>query len=228
MPSALESGSLEQAMEQPFESPTVRGMLHTPPASHASSDAFALTHGAGSNHNAPVLVAMARALAEAGYTVLRYDLPFRQQRPKGSPFPAGAARDREGIMAAIAELRAIAPGKIFAGGHSYGGRQTTMAAAENPAMADALLLFSYPLHPPGKPAQLRTAHFPELRTRALFIHGTSDPFGTIDEVREALTLIPAPVELLPVEGAGHDLKRAPGLSADILTRFHALLCYPEK
>jgi predicted alpha/beta-hydrolase family hydrolase len=215
-------------MEQPFTLPLVSGILHKPPAGHASSDAFALTHGAGSNHNAPLLTALARSLAEAGYTVLRYDLPFRQQRPKGSPFPAGAARDREGIAAAISALRSIVTGRVFAGGHSYGGRQTTMAAAENPQLADALLLCSYPLHPPGKPAQLRTGHFPDLRTRALFIHGTSDAFGSIDEMREALTMIPAPTELMPVEGAGHDLKRAAGLSADILTRFHALLCYAEK
>jgi uncharacterized protein len=215
-------------MEQAFTCPLVSGILHTPAAGHASGDAFALTHGASSNHSAPLLTAISRSLAEAGYTVLRYDLPFRQQRPKGSPFPAGAARDRQGIAAAVAALRSMVPGKVFAGGHSYGGRQTTMAAAENPQLADALMLFSYPLHPPGKPTQLRTAHFPDLRTRALFIHGTKDGFGSIDEMREALSLIPAPNELLPVEGAGHDLKRAASLSADILTRFHALLCYPGK
>jgi predicted alpha/beta-hydrolase family hydrolase len=210
-------------MATPFESGNVRGMLHEPPAIHATVDAFALTHGAGSNHNAPLLVVFANALADAGYTVLRYDLPFRQQRPKGPPFPAAAARDREGIAAAVAALRSIVPGKVFAGGHSYGGRQTTMAAAENPQLADALLLLSYPLHPPNKPAQLRTGHFADLRTPSLFIHGTNDGFGSIDEVREALTLIPARTDLLAVEGGGHDLKRAGSLSAEILTRFHALL-----
>jgi predicted alpha/beta-hydrolase family hydrolase len=210
-------------MEQPFELPGVRGVLHTPPVSHASGDAFALTHGAGSNHNAPLLIALSRALAEASYTVLRYDLPFRQQRPNGPPFPAGAARDREGVAAAIAALRSLVPDKVFAGGASYGGRQTTMAAAENERLADGLLLLSYPLHAPGKSAQPRTAHFPDLHTRALFIHGTKDPFGSVDEVRASLTLIPARTDLLPVEGAGHDLKGAAGLSADILTRFHALL-----
>lgn len=208
-------------MEAPFESAEVRGILHRP--AHPSGDAFALTHGAGSNHNAPLLVALSRALADAGYTVFRYDLPFRRERPKGPPFPASAARDREGIAAAIAALHAIVPGKVFAGGHSYGGRQTTMAAAENPELADGLLLLSYPLHPPNKPAQLRTAHFPNVRTRALFVHGTNDGFGSIDEMREALALIPAPTDLLPVEGAGHDLKRAASLSADILTRLHALV-----
>jgi uncharacterized protein len=205
-------------MEQAFEASGVRGVLHK----GDGRDAFALTHGAGSNCNAPLLVALSRALADAGSSVLRYDLPFRQQRPKGPPFPAAAARDREGVAAAVAALRSLVPGKIFAGGHSYGGRQTAMAAAENPQLADGLLLLSYPLHPPNKPTQLHTSFFPDLRVAGLFVHGTSDPFATIDELRAALALIPARTDLLPVEGAGHDLKRAASLSAEILTRFHAL------
>jgi predicted alpha/beta-hydrolase family hydrolase len=211
--------------EEPFDAGGVRGVLHRPAAGHETGDAFALTHGASSNHTAPVLTAITRALAEAGNLALRYDLPYRQLRPRGSPFPAGAARDREGIAAAVAALRSLAAGKLYAGGHSYGGRQTTMAAAENPKLADGLILFSYPLHPPGKPDQLRTAHFPNLQTRALFVQGTKDGFGSIDEVREALTLIPAHTDLLPVEGAGHDLKRAASMGGEILTRFRALLCY---
>lgn len=211
------------ALEEAFEISEIVGVLHKPGEHHASGDAFALTHGAGSNRNAPLLVAMARALCDAGYTVLRYDLPFRRLRPKGPPMPVSAARDREGIAAAVAGLRALVSGRVFAGGHSYGGRQTTMAAAEKPLLAEALLLFSYPLHPPNKPQQLRTGHFPELRTPSLFVHGTNDGFGSIDEMREAIAAIPARTDLLPVEGAGHDLKRAASLSADILTRFHALL-----
>ena len=211
------------ALEEAFDVSGTVGVLHRPGEHHASGDAFALTHGAGSNCNAPLLVGIARALCDAGYTVLRYDLPFRRLRQKGPPMPATQARDREGIAAAVAGLRALVSGRVFAGGHSYGGRQTTMAAAENPALAEALLLFSYPLHPPNKPAQLRTGHFPELRSPSLFVHGTNDGFGSISEMREAIAGIPARTDLLPVEGAGHDLKRAAGLSADILTRFHALL-----
>src|SRR5258708_28104409 len=82
-----------------------------------------------------------------------------------------------------------------------------MLAADEPGIADALLLFSYPLHPPAKPEQLRTQHFPRLRTPAVFVHGTTDGFGSIDEMTAALALIPAPTELLPIAGAGHDLKR---------------------
>jgi predicted alpha/beta-hydrolase family hydrolase len=214
--------------EELFDSGGVHGVLHRPAAGSETGNAFALTHGASSNHTAPVLTAITRALAEAGNLALRYDLPYRQLRPRGSPFPAGAARDREGIAAAVSALRSLVSGKVFAGGHSYGGRQTTMAAAENAGLADGLILFSYPLHPPGKPDRLRTEHFPNLQTRALFVQGTKDGFGSIDEMRGALALIPAHTELLPVEGGGHDLKRAASMGTEILARFHALLCYSVK
>lgn len=208
-------------MEQDFEGREMRAILHRPEGE--SAGAIALTHGAGSNCDAPLLVSLARSFAESGYTVMRFDLPFRKHRPKGPPFPAAAARDREGIVQAIDTLRDLAKGPIIAGGHSYGGRQTTMAAAEHPKMADALLLLSYPLHPPKRPEQKRTAHFPDLRTPALFVHGTADPFATIEELREAMALIPARTDLLAVEGAGHDLKRAASLAPEILTRLRALL-----
>ena len=83
--------------------------------------------------------------------------------------------------------------------------RATMLAAEDPNVAQALLLLSYPLHPPGKPAEVRTAHFPDLRTPALFAHGTRDAFGTIEEMRDALKAIPARADLLVVEGAPHGL-----------------------
>lgn len=83
-----------------------------------------------------------------------------------------------------------------------------MLAAENPGLVDALLLLSYPLHPPKSPKQLRTAHFPQLRTPALFVTGTRDGFGPIDEMGAALKLIPERTELLPVESAGHELMSA--------------------
>jgi uncharacterized protein len=191
----------------PFEdaqaAPAVRGFLHTPdtPASHA----LVLTHGAGSNAGAPLLIAVAEAFSAAGIAVLRCDLPFRQARPRGSPFPAIAVKDRAGLKRAVLLLRERLPGKVFLAGHSYGGRQSTMLAAEEPDLAAGLLLFSYPLHLPGRPADQRTAHFPKLSTPALFVHGTRDPFGSIDEMRAALARIAGPHELVAIEGVGHDL-----------------------
>jgi predicted alpha/beta-hydrolase family hydrolase len=207
-------------VEDVFETEGVRGVLHQP--DRAAGDALALTHGAGANCHAPLLVRLARSFAGAGWLVLRYDLPFRQHRPKGPPFPAAAARDREGVARAVEALRRLVAGNVCAGGHSYGGRQTAMAAAERPGMADALLLLSYPLHPPAKPDRPRTSFFPELQTPALFVHGAADPFGSLPELREAIAAIPGRTELLPVEGAGHDLKRAGEMAGEVLARLRGL------
>ncbi len=170
-------------------------------------DGLVITHGAGGNRDMPLLLEVERVFGDGGLLVDRYNLPFRQKKAKGSPHPSGAAADREGLREASAAMRARVDGRVLLGGQSYGGRQSTMLAAEQPGTSDALLLFSYPLHPPGKPEQLRTAHFPTLRTPAVFVHGTKDPFGTIDELEKALKLIPAPVTLIVIDGAGHDLKR---------------------
>jgi predicted alpha/beta-hydrolase family hydrolase len=80
-----------------------------------------------------------------------------------------------------------------------------MLAAEEQQLADALLLLSYPLHPPRKPQDLRVGHFPKLRTPAFFVHGTRDPFASVEEMESAVSLVPARHALLELEGAGHDL-----------------------
>jgi predicted alpha/beta-hydrolase family hydrolase len=189
---------------EPFHQGTVRGFLHTP--AQPATQGLVLTHGAGGNCKAALLAKAATLFCESGVCVLRCDLPFRQRRPFGPPSPAMAAQDREGLRAAIDAMRKLVPGPITLGGHSYGGRQSSMLAAEAPGICDALMLFSYPLHPPDKPAQLRTAHFPALQTPALFVHGTKDPFGTTEEITNAIQSIPAKTKLLTIEGAGHDLK----------------------
>ncbi len=166
-----------------------------------------LTHGAGSNRNAPLLVALEAAFAAQGVEVVRYDLAFRQARAKGPPRPGDAARDRDGLREQLVSLHDRHPDRVWLGGHSYGGRQASILASEQPGLPGALLLLSYPLHPPGKLAQLRTAHFPKLQTPALFVHGSRDPFGSIDELKSATSLIPAPVRLVEIEGAGHELGR---------------------
>ncbi len=191
--------------------PFVRGLLHRP--ENPNRNGLVLTHGAGSNCQAPLLIALAESFAQAGFTVLRCDLPYRQDRPYGPPGPGDAKRDRAGLKNAIAALRNHAVVRVFLGGHSYGGRQASMLCAELPEKnpedsrqeVSGLLLLSYPLHPPRKPEQLRTQHLFHLRTPTLFVHGTRDPFGSIAEMEQALKLVPAKTTLLPVEGAGHDL-----------------------
>ncbi len=150
--------------------------------------------------------------------MIRYDLPFRQARPHGPPRLGDAERDREGLRAEILKIRESKPDRIWLGGHSYGGRQASMLAAESPGLVDGLLLLSYPLHPPRKSAQLRTAHFPKLETPALFVHGARDPFGSLEELKAAIALIPGKARLFDVDGAGHELGRDhAGLATRIVT-----------
>ena len=187
--------------DSPNEVP-VRGFVHG--ELDSDKDCLVLTHGAGSNCNAPLLVTLSDAFCASGWTVLRCDLAFRQLRPHGPP-RGSAERDQQGLRAAVGSMRRRTSGRVFLGGHSYGGRQASMLAADQPELVDRLLLLSYPLHPPQRPAELRTGHFPRLQIPALFVHGTRDGFGSVDEMTAALQLIPAATELLPVTGAGHEL-----------------------
>jgi hypothetical protein len=163
-----------------------------------------LTHGAGGSRESALLQRLCDEWARRGWLAVRYNLPYRRRRPKGPP-SGSAATDRAGIVQAIAVCRSLADGPLIAGGHSYGGRQTSMVVAAHEAQADVLTLFSYPVHPPGKPERARTEHLPDIAVPTVFTHGTSDPFGTIDEVRAAAALISAPTAIVEIAGARHDL-----------------------
>src|SRR3954467_15762599 len=114
--------AITEAISNSEETPPVRGFLHRPEKS--SGDGLVLTHGAGGDCNAPLLMALAEKFADAGWTVLRCDLPFRQARPTGPPRGNGS-EDREGLRRAVEVLRKIVPGRLFLRGQSYGGRQAT-------------------------------------------------------------------------------------------------------
>jgi predicted alpha/beta-hydrolase family hydrolase len=188
----------------PGEAP-VRGYLHR--ATHAGRGFLVLTHGAGGNCNAPLLVALATKFAASGLTVLRCDLPYRQRRPHGAPSPSDAKTDQAGLRRAVELMKKQFAGRAFLGGSSYGGRQASMLVTEEPSLVEGLLLLSYPLRPPGRPGQLRTAHFPGLRTLTLFVSGTRDAFGSIEELQAAIKLIPARKKLVAIAGAPHGLSQ---------------------
>jgi uncharacterized protein len=198
------TAALERFVDDAGDVP-VRGVLHRPaPPGH---DVLILAHGAGSDHDAPVLRAVADAFAARRTTVLRCDLPFRQARAKGPPSPAGAARDRAGLRRAVELMRARCPGRVVLGGASYGGRQATLLVAERPGLVDGLLLLAYPLHAPGRPHAPRAEHFPKIRTPALFVHGSRDPFGTFAELDTARATLGGRSRLVRVDDVSHDLGR---------------------
>jgi uncharacterized protein len=181
----------------------IAGVAHRPEGT--VSGVVVLTHGAGGSRESPLLQQVCDEWARRGWLAVRYNLPYRRRRPTGPP-SGSAATDRAGIVEAIMVCRDLADGPLIAGGHSYGGRQTSMVVASGEAAVDVLTLFSYPLHPPGKPERPRTEHLPEITVPTVFTHGTSDPFGTPSEVRDAAAMIAAPTEVVEIAGARHDLR----------------------
>ncbi len=190
----------------------IAGVAHRPDGTPKGS--VALTHGAGGSRESPLLIAICEEWARRGWLAVRYDLPYRRRRPKGPP-SGSAAGDQAGVAEAAERVRGLTDGPLIAGGHSYGGRLTSMVVAQQPGIADELTLFSYPLHPPGKPERLRTEHFPAIGVPTVFTHGSSDPFGSLDELRRAVELIPARTEIVEVSGARHDLKPPRGTKVPV-------------
>ena len=180
----------------------IAGIAHAPAGVPAG--VVLLTHGAGGSRESPLLVRACDEWARRGWLAVRYNLPFRRRRPTGPP-SGSVADDQSGVAEAIALAHALVDGPVIAGGHSYGGRLTSMAVAEDPGTVAALTLFSYPLHPPGKPERPRTGHFGAITAPTVFIHGASDPFGSIAELRTAVALIPARAGIVEIAGVGHDL-----------------------
>ncbi|KUI02700.1 alpha/beta family hydrolase [Mycobacterium sp. IS-3022] len=200
----------------------IAGVAHAPDG--APAGVVVLTHGAGGSREAPLLKKICDEWARRGWLAVRYNLPYRRRRPKGPP--SGSAKaDQAGVVEAIGVARELADGPVIAGGHSYGGRMTSMAIADALADIDVLTLFSYPLHPPGKPERARTEHLPRIATPTVFTHGTADPFGSIDELRPAAALIDARTEVVEITGARHDLGSkaldVPALAVDAAIRLLA-------
>ena len=176
--------------------------------------ALLLFPGAGSDRTHHTLVAIEQAVAPLPVT--RADFPYRKAgRRAPDRAPILLASLREDATAVVADAT-IKPGQLVLGGRSMGGRMCSMAVAgddgtggtTDPLPAAGLVLVSYPLHPPGKPDRLRTAHLPSLRVPCLFVHGTRDPFGTPDELQAATATIPGTVTHIWVDGGRHELAGA--------------------
>lgn len=141
--------------------------------------------------------------------VRRADFPYRKEgrrAPDRAPKLVASVVNEAGDLA---EEAGVAPERVVLGGRSMGGRMCSMAVADG-LPAAGLVLIAYPLHPPGKPDNLRIDHLPKLEIPCLFISGTRDPFGTPEELEAHAAVIPAPVTHLWLDGARHDLRRNDG------------------
>jgi predicted alpha/beta-hydrolase family hydrolase len=175
-----------------------------------------LAHGAGGPMDTPTMTAAAKALADRGLRVARFEFDYMaaRRRSPGRKPPPRAEKLCPEYLAAIDALKAKGP--LIIGGKSMGGRIASMIADDlhaNGRIA-GLLCLGYPFHPPGRPEQLRTAHLTGMKTPALIAQGTRDPFGTRQEV--STYALSQTIEILWLEDGDHDLKprkRASGFSA---------------
>lgn len=205
----------------------------TPPGASRSSKgaapadpaALALWPGAGSSREHSSLLALEAGLAPLD--VERFDFPYRKEGRKAPDRANKLIVSLRSDVAALCDRLGVPSERLVLGGRSMGGRMASMAVAgatgatakgaateEPPLPAAGLVLICYPLHPPGKPERLRIEHLPRIDVPTLFISGDRDPFGTPEELAEAVDVIPGPVTIVTVPGARHDLKGCDDLIVD--------------
>ncbi|MGH7297937.1 MAG: alpha/beta hydrolase family protein [Polyangiaceae bacterium] len=200
-----------------------------PRGAAAAGPTLVLAHGAGAPQAHPWMVGMATAVAARGIDAVTFDFLYMQGKRRGPDRPDVLEATWLAVIAAVRTR--LAPPALFIGGKSMGGRIATQVAARDDVDVAGIVLLGYPLHPPGKPGQLRTAHLPRVRAPMLFVQGTRDPFGGPDELAPHLVGLAPGTRIFPVDGGDHSLalpksrgesaQETMGRVADEIARFTA-------
>lgn len=192
----------------------VTAVLHLP--DDPTGPPVLLTHGAGGDLDGDSLVALAEVLADLGCTVVRANLPYREEGRRAAPRAEASVAPflslwRSADRLLVDEGHTEAGSAWVLAGKSYGGRVASLAVADEPADGPAppaagLLFYGYPLHPPGKPEKLRVAHWPRIGVPCLFLQGDRDTFSSGDLLEQHLTKLPRRATLELVRGGDHSLR----------------------
>lgn len=167
-----------------------------------------LAHGAGAGQRHPFMVAAAEAIAGLGVDVVTFNFLYTEQKRR---VPDRAPLLESCYRRVVEQVRIDVPSArrgLVIGGKSMGGRIATQLAAGDAALPiEGVVLLGYPLHPPGRPDQRRDAHLPSVRHPMLFVQGTRDTFGTVNEMEPVVATLER-ATLHPVEGGDHSFKLA--------------------
>lgn len=193
-------------------------MSPPPPPKTLPARALVLTPGASAGRDHSGLLAIDRAATAAGLAVERVEFPYIAQGRKRPDPPAVCTAVVAEATHALAARLGVPPSAVAVGGRSFGGRMCSLAVAEGLPVA-ALVLVSYPLHPPGRPDRLRVEHFPDLHVPCLFVSGTRDAFATPEELEREAAAIPGPVTHAWIDGGDHGLRRGEEQVGPIVTSF---------
>ncbi len=191
----------QETLELELDGAPARTTLRSYPADAAHASLL-LAHGAGAPQTHPWMVAISEALAARGVAVYTFNFLYTEQ---GRRLPDKGSLLEATFRAVIQQLRARVETPLFLGGKSMGGRIATQVAARGEPGLAGLVLLGYPLHPPGKPLQLRWTHLPKVTVPMLFIQGERDPFGPVAELAPRVEALPGRARILAIEGGNHSL-----------------------
>lgn len=181
-------------------------LVYSPPEPSRRAATLILAHGAGAPQSSAFMVDFARGLARRGCQAVTFNFPYTEQGrrlPDRAPTLEACFRD---VIVAIRARADLATGPLVIGGKSMGGRIASHLAAQGLADLAGLVALGYPLHPPGRPEQLRALHLARIRQPMLIVQGSRDAFGTPEELRPALAPLGATATLQVVEGGDHSFK----------------------
>ncbi len=172
-----------------------------------------IAHGAGAGMSHPFLVGTATGLAARGFDAVTFNFPYMERRAKAPDKAPKLEACYRALIATLGERGWLAARRLVIGGKSMGGRMATMVASAADAGTEpvahplaGVVALGYPLHPPGRPEQLRVAHFATLRTPLLVVQGTRDDFGSPDELAPHLAPLGPLATIHPIERGDHSFK----------------------
>jgi uncharacterized protein len=169
------------------------------------TELLVLAHGAGAGHQHPFMVAFGRALSARGIDVVTFNFAYMQQKRKAPDRAPVLEATFRGVIERVRANDSVRQARLFIGGKSMGGRMATHLAAQGVDGLAGVIALGYPLHPPGKPEQPRSAHLPDVAVPVLVVQGERDNFGTPAELRPVIATMRAPVTLHAVAGGDHSL-----------------------
>ena len=183
----------------------VSSLWALPPGVGAGASAVVLAHGAGNDMHSPFLSAIHLGLAERGLLSVKFNFPYAEQGRRAPDRMPRLEAAWQGVLAAVRGDPELAPGRLFLGGKSMGGRVASHLAAAG-ADCDGLLFLGYPLHPAGKPERLRDGHLADIGCPMLFVEGTRDPLCRLELLRPVLARLGARARLHLIEGGDHSFR----------------------
>ena len=204
-------------MSEPFaievsETESVSGLLYRASASQPARATHVLGHGAGAGQTHRLMVMFASGLASRGIDAATFNFLYTEKGRGGPDRPDKLEGCYRAAIDTVRQIEGIKENALVIGGKSMGGRIASQVAAAGLDDLSGLVFLGYPLHPPGRPEQLRSKHLGRIRAPMLFIQGSRDAFGTPDELRPIIEEASLPAELYEIEGGDHSFKvpkRAP-------------------